>query len=101
MGLDPKGLAVSVTKVAPGARRLPDEIESEILKYSPIATIRTADAAVQFFKTQLGTDVSKYGIVTAVANREVEHVKRAGSLYFSPRALVRWLMEGLRTEESA
>jgi hypothetical protein len=93
---------VSVPKTAPNARQLPAEIEAELAKYSPLATIRTAEGAVEFFKNQLSVDgVSKYAIVTAVQKREIQHVKRAGSLYFSPRALVRWLMEGLRTEQTA
>jgi hypothetical protein len=92
---------VSANKTAPGARQLPTEVESELAKFSAIATIRTCDGAVSFFKNELGTSVSKYAIVSAVGNREIEHVKRAGSLYFAPRSLVRWLMEGLRTEVSA
>lgn len=92
---------VSANRTAPSARQLPIEVESELAKFSAIATIRTCDGAVNFFKNEVGTEVSKYAIVTAVGNREVEHVKRAGSLYFAPRSLVRWLMEGLRTELSA
>lgn len=93
-------MQVSANRTIPDHRQLPDEIEAEIAKYSPLATIRTAEGAVEFFKNQLAVDgVSKYAIVTAVQKREIQHVKRAGSLYFSPRALVRWLMEGLRTEE--
>lgn len=85
-------------RCVPGTLELPDEIAAEIQKFSPLSTIRTADGAVDFFKNALNADVSKYAIVSAVAKREIPHVKRAGSLYFSPRALVRWLMEGLRTE---
>lgn len=83
---------------APGTLELPDEIAAELEKFSALATIRTADGASEFFRDALNVEVTKYAIVSAVQKRQIQHVKRAGSLYFSPRALVRWLMEGLRTE---
>ncbi len=85
-------------RCAPGTLELPDDIAAELEKFSPLATIRTADGASDFFCDVLDVEITKYAIVSAVQKREIQHVKRAGSLYFSPRALVRWLMEGLRTE---
>ncbi|WP_162938665.1 hypothetical protein [Mycobacterium kyogaense] len=92
---------MSVSSRAPRVRKLPEEVENELLKYSPIASVRTIDGAVDYFKNDLHIEISKNALFAAVSHREVDHVRRANALYFSPRALLRWFMEGLRTEESA